>query len=100
MKYDSPIEAYEATGSVKAYYEQYPGAVLEVGKVYTQAKGTWFEADFKIIFISDDGVALGTCIKSKVGNEGEKELFEAAGIRSGWKYKDNRPVYRLQEKAE
>lgn len=99
MKYDSPIEAYEATGSAKAYYEQYRGAVLEVGKVYTQAKGTWFEADFKILFISDD-VALGICVWSKVGIEGEKELFRVGGIQSGWKYKDNRPVYRLQEKEE
>lgn len=99
MKYNSPIEAHEETGSTKAYYEQYLGAVPVVGKVYTQAKGTWFESDFEIIFISD-GVALGTCVRSKVGRKGEKELFDATGAKSGWKYKDIRSVYRLQEKGE
>lgn len=97
IRYDSPWEAYEQTGSSKAYYEQFLGATLEVGKVYTQAKGTWHEKDYKIVFIVD-GVALGTCVSNDKYEKGRKELFYASGIKKGWKYQDDRPVYRLQEK--
>lgn len=97
IKYDSPWDAYEQTGSAKAYYKQFPGANLEVGKVYTQAKGTWHEKDYKIVFVFDN-VALGVCVSDDPYDKGKKELFYSTGICKGWKYEDDRPVYRLQKK--
>lgn len=92
MKFDSAIDAYEATGSAKAYYEQFPSVVPEVGEIYYQHKGNWQEAKFKIIW-KDAKVALGICIDGL--GVGDYRLFHASGICSGWKYQDGRPCYRL-----
>lgn len=71
---------------------------LEVGKVYVQAKGTWHEHHYKILFV-DDKIATGVAVWSKIGDgkkySGDYSLFYVA---NGFKYQDvTRAIYRLSE---
>lgn len=99
LKYDSPLDAYEQTGDGKAYYLQWKPVTLELGKTYFQAKGTWHEKQYKVLAIVDD-VAVCEIINDDVlgmSRNGEKGLFHVSGYRGGWKYQDDRAIYRLQE---
>lgn len=83
---------------IRQYYNQFDLPFLEVGKVYRQ-QGSIYWKDYKIVFIGE-GVALGVEIANGNGNFtlGNKELFYADEMRSGFKYNDTaRPCYRLQE---
>tara|TARA_R110000744_G_C19371770_1_gene563262 strand:+ start:86627 stop:86929 length:303 start_codon:yes stop_codon:yes gene_type:complete len=100
MKYNSPFEALEETGSFDAYYKQWESVKPEIGPEYYQAKGTWQEMTFKIVYIGN-GVALGVCTGAKgMGNYapiGKKVLFVSEGVKAGWVYEDSRSIYRLQK---
>lgn len=95
-----PASYFEDHGLPRSeYYKQFKSAVPELHGIYKQAKGTWEELTYKIIYVGE-GVALGVCISTKeMGNfaVGKKSLFVANGsYLDGWKYEDNRPTYRLQ----
>ena len=93
------MDVVDETGNVRAYYEQFETAAPVVGKEYKTGKGTWQEFTYKIVYIGE-GVALGVCTGTKecgTFSVGDKKLFHAEGFRSGWAYKDDRSVYRLQE---
>lgn len=71
---------------------------LELGGVYIQAKGTWHETHFKIVFV-DDKIAVGIAVKGGANlSTGRYELFYKS---NGFKYDDMcRPVYRLSAKCD
>lgn len=100
LKYNSPIDAYEQTGDGKAYYLQWKPVTLEIGKTYFQAKGNWQEKQYKVLAIVDDVAVCEVVNDTSVfglSQNGLKCLFHVSGYRSGWKYGDDRSIYRLQE---
>lgn len=84
--------------TLKEYINQYSPIKLEVGKTYVQAKETWHEKHYKIIF-SDAKIAIGVVVYNAISDEflGDYELFN---VNNGFKYQDSqRPDYRLTEEA-
>ena len=82
---------------IAKFYEQFELPVLEVGKVYKSAAGTWQEESYRIAFIGED-IAVGVCTGTKeMGNfsVGKKKLFHADAMRAGFSYGDVRSIYRL-----
>lgn len=69
---------------------------IEVGEIYIQAKGTWHEHHFKIIYI-DGNVAFAKSVYNEISNKfiGDYELFN---VDDGFKYNDARETYRLSER--
>ena len=100
IKHNSVSEAWEAGLDAEDYYNQWSAVTLEVGKTYKQAKGTWQEFSIEIIAIVDD-VAIGKVVDSKdMGSctpKGKKIMFHCGGYRTGWVYRDDRSIYRLQD---
>ena len=95
MKYQTSDDAYYATGSRQAYYDQFPTAKdLIVGKTYLM-EGLVLPTQVRIDAIVDN-VVVGTHIDRPLCDK-QKYLFYATGGMKGWKYQDDRPEYRLQD---
>ncbi len=98
MKYDSPYEAYEETGSGKAYYDQFKTSTPEVGKVY-KVVNCGIITEYIEILSFVDKVAIGKTIKDTNGGSqvGNLNMYNITGLAVGWKYGEARSGYRLQE---
>lgn len=100
LKYNSPFDAYEQTGDGRSYYLQWKPITLEQGKTYYQAKGSWQEKQYRVLAIVDD-IAVCEIVNDDsiygMSQNGQKCLFYVSGYRGGWKYEDDRSIYRLQE---
>lgn len=97
-RYTSLSECYEDGQPASRYYSQWPGAVPKVGNVYVTHPGTWQEVRYRVVYVGE-GVAVGIALGSPLmgmRNKGDAALFHADGIRAGWRYRDDRPGYRLQ----
>lgn len=95
MKY-SYSDIYENC-THKEYIDQFNPVRLELGETYIQAKGTWHEKHYLILFCNEK-IALGITVGSSIGATliGEYDLFYVA---NGFKYCDTqRPIYRLSER--
>jgi len=70
---------------------------IELGSIYIQAKGTWYEKHFKIIHIHNN-IALALSVYNKISDKftGDYQLFN---VRDGFVYNDSREDYRLSEKV-
>ncbi len=97
--YNYPSECIDDGQPISRYYEQWPAAVPQVGRVYATHPGRWNECRYRIVYVGH-GIALGICEGSpQMGNlnKGDAALFHAEGCRTGWQYDDIRAGYRLRE---
>lgn len=76
------------------YRNQFNPPKLELNKTYVQAKKTWHERHYLIIFI-DNNIALGKCIYNVISDKfiGDYSLFN---VNDGWSYDNSNDVYRLE----
>lgn len=79
--------------TTKQYREQFNPPAIEVGSVYVQAPGTWYEKHYQILAI-DGNVAFAKSTYNKISNKfiGDYSLFN---VSDGWTYNDSRDTYRL-----
>lgn len=98
MKYESQMQAIEATGSVQPYYDQFVNVKPELNKTY-KVTGSGVVTDYIKIVAIVENVAIGKVVEDTNGglSVGEMSMYYLNGKRMGWKYKDNRPSYRLKE---
>jgi len=87
---------YDGEKTWDEYYAQFPSVTPELGKTYVVHPNTWQEIFYEIIFI-DDNIAVGKGRNPFDTTLTEYAMYYASGPRPGWKYKDCRPPYRLQE---
>ncbi len=97
MKYDSPFDAYEETGSSDDFYKQFKTVIPEVGKLYKVVNCGIITEYVEILSIIDK-VAIGKTVKDSNGGSqvGNIHMYNATGSAVGWKYKESRSGYRLQ----
>ena len=98
LKYGSPFEACEDTGSSAHFYSQFKTAVPQLDCVY-KVVGCGIITDYVRIIALVDKVAIGKVIRDNNGNHGVGQLnmYNTSGISIGWKYREQRSGYRLQE---
>jgi len=78
------------------YYAQYNPIKLELGKTYTQQRGTWSESHYQVIF-QDEKVSLCKTVWSAISpnNIGNYDIFYTD---TGFRVNDNRIAeYKLEE---
>lgn len=85
-------------GTIKGYYQQWKTATPEIGKVF-KVVGCGIITEYIEIIAIVDKVAIGKVVKDTNGGTsvGELSMYYLEGNMTGWKYKESRSGYRLQE---
>ena len=98
LKYSSPFEAYEETGSGNNYYKQFKTSKPVIDQVYRVTGCGIITEHVKIVGIVE-GVAIGRVIEDTNGGSqvGSMSMYHLEGLKAGWKYNENRSGYRLKE---
>ncbi len=81
--------------STKQYRSQFEPPVIQVGHIYVQAKGTWHESHWKVLFI-DSNAAMAKKVFCKITGK-PTEDYDLFRVDDGWRFNDIRDAYRLSE---